>query len=265
MPRVEIPVGKGWLSGHLVLPPHGSSGRRPGALFVHGWGGSQRAQLVQARRLAGAGVLCLTMNLRGHAETRHQRERVSPFENLEDVLAAFDLLRRQPGVDPRCLGAVGSSYGGFLVVLLTRVRKVRWLALQAPALYQDHHLGRPKAESRRDPQLAVYRRLHLPPEKNLVLATAARFRGDVLLVESEHDDVIPRRVLANYARAFGRVRSLERCVLAASHGLDATDERRAFGVLLAGWVSRGPATGMVLGHAGGVQGGEHLRGARSSA
>jgi dienelactone hydrolase len=48
-----------------LLPPEGA-GPFPGALFVHGWGATQRHDLAKARRLTRLGFACLTFNLRGH-------------------------------------------------------------------------------------------------------------------------------------------------------------------------------------------------------
>src|SRR5215213_2175290 len=71
----------------------------PGVLFVHGWGGSQEKYLARARQIAALGCVCLTFNLRGHAETEPQHETVTREDNLRDLMAAYDVLARQPMVD----------------------------------------------------------------------------------------------------------------------------------------------------------------------
>ena len=53
-------------------------------------------------------------------------------------------------------------------------------------------------------ELAAYRRRPLDPEENRALRACAAFRGDVLMVESEHDDVVPHPVIANYLAAFAQ-------------------------------------------------------------
>ena len=57
-------------------------------------------------------------------------------------------------------------------------------------------------------KLAVYRRSRLTPGDNRALAACAECRGDVLIVESEHDDVVPHPVLENYRAAFLQTRSM---------------------------------------------------------
>src|SRR3954454_17434206 len=146
---VEICVDGQPIRGTVIAP------RRlvPGVLFVHGWGGSQEHYLARAREVAALGCICLTFDLRGHVETHHQQQTVSREQNLADVVAAYEVLARQPGVDPDRIAVVGSSYGGYLAAILTSVRKVRWLALRVPALYEDSEWTVPKAKLKKTQDL----------------------------------------------------------------------------------------------------------------
>lgn len=259
MPSVELRVDGQRIAGHIVHPPpqirrivparsseaFAADGRHPGVLLVHGWGGNQRPQLASARRLSRQGLVCLTLNLRGHVETRHHRDRVSREQNLRDLLVGVDRLCADPAVDPRRIGLVGSSYGGYLAVLLTAERPVLWLGLQAPALYKDEGFDRPKVELNRDPDLERYRRQRHPPEDNLALATAARFAGDVLIVESERDDVIPRPVIESYRQAFAGARSVTHELMErATHGIGHPEERQRYTDILVGWFAARLAEGV---------------------
>jgi len=65
----------------------------------------------------------------------------------------------------------------------------------------------------------------------------------VLIVESEHDDIIPHPGIANYMAAFEKARSLTyRVIKGADHGLSEEPWQQAFTTLLVNW-----ATEMVLG------------------
>ena len=81
--------------------------------------------------------MCLTFNLRGHAETEPQHDTVTREDNLRDLLAAYDLLTGHSLVDKSSIAVVGSRYGAYLAAILTELRPVRWLALRVPALYRD--------------------------------------------------------------------------------------------------------------------------------
>src|SRR5215212_2396226 len=92
---IDIRVDDQRIAGTLVTP----APLVPGVLFVHGWGGSQEKYLARAREIAALGCVCLTFNLRGHAETEPQHETVTREDNLRDLLAAYDLLTEHSLVD----------------------------------------------------------------------------------------------------------------------------------------------------------------------
>jgi uncharacterized protein len=238
MTEIRVDVGVQRIRGRL-LRPSPTHDRHAGIVFVHGWGATQRHDIGKAKRLVPLGYVGLTFNLRGHARTRRQRDTVTRADNLRDLRAAYDFLVAQPGVDPERIAVVGSSYGAYLAVLLTGERKVRALALQAPAIYKDSDFDRPKTALNLDGDLGAYRASRLAPEDNLALRNAARFEGDVLLVESENDTVIPHQVVENYRAAFSAAASVAHHLLDhADHGLSSRQWRHAYGATLTEWLLR---------------------------
>jgi pimeloyl-ACP methyl ester carboxylesterase len=240
---IDIAVDDQRIAGTLVAPDTVV----PGFLFVHGWGGSQEQYLARAREIATLGCVCLTFDLRGHAGSDGRNEAVSREDNLRDVQAAYDLLASRPAVGPSSIAVVGSSYGGYLAAILTTLRPVRWLALRVPALYRDEDWALPKRQLDRE-ALAAYRRQLVEARDNRALRACAGFEGDVLLVESEHDDIVPHPSIASFRAAFEQARSLTcRVIKDADHGLSEPAAQRAYTSLLVDW-----ATEMVLGRRGGA-------------
>ena len=208
----------------------------PGVLFVHGWGGDQRQYVARARELATLGCVCLTFDLRGHAQTQTRYDSVSREDSLRDILAAYDFLAAQPNVDSDSIAVVGSSYGGYLGALLTAKRPVKWLALRVPALYKDSEWSLPKLKLRGEQDLEKYRLQAVGPEESKALRACRAFTGDVLLVESEHDTVIPHQVIVNYREACISARSLTyRLIEGADHGLSSEAMQAAYTELLKKW------------------------------
>jgi hypothetical protein len=208
----------------------------PGVLFVHGWGGDQRQYVARARELSALGAVCLTFDLRGHAETQMRHDTVSREDSLRDILAAYDFLAAQHNVDADSIAVVGSSYGGYLAALLTALRPVNWLALRVPALYKDSQWELPKLKLRGEQDLEKYRLQPVGPEESKALRGCRAFTGDVLLVESEHDAVIPHQVIVNYREACISAKSLTyRLIEGADHGLSTEPMQNAYTLLLVKW------------------------------
>ena len=232
--KIEIRGGSGPIEGTLVLP----GVLVPGVLFVHGWGGSQQQYLVRAREVAALGCVCLTFDLGGHAGTQPLRETVSRESNLHDVVVAYDALAAHPSVDASAIAVVGSSYGGYLATILTSIRPVSWLALRVPALYIDTGWELPKLQLHQDQDLRTYRRSFVEAATNRALRACGAFRGDVLLIESEQDDLVPPAVIKSYRAACTQARSLTyRCIPAADHGLSDETSQRVYTGLLVQWLA----------------------------
>ncbi len=219
---IDVAIGDGHVAGTLVTPDT----KIPGVLFVHGWGGSQQQYLTRAREVAALGCVCLTFDLRGHAETRTQYEAVSREHNLVDVVAAYDVIASNPNVDSSAIAVVGSSYGGYLAAILTSMRAVKWLALRAPALYLDSGWELPKLQLHRDHDLVAYRKNLIPPTENRALRACMEFQGDVLTVTT------------SYVEACTRAHSLTyRVIDGADHGLSDEGAQRSYTSLLVNWLT----------------------------
>lgn len=236
---IQIPSGDRTIAGTLVAPDTVV----PGVLLVHGWDGSQEQYLARAHAIAALGCICLTIDLRGHARDKAHRDTVTREDNLNDLLAAYDLLTGHPAVDADSVVLVGSSYGGYLATVLSALRPVRWMALRAPALYKDEDWLVSKQHLDRQ-EIARYRAQKLSSDSNRALAASAIFEGDVLLVESELDHIVPHPVIENYRAAFLRTRSMTyRVIDGADHALAKPEWSEAYTAMLVNWMSE------MLGHA----------------
>ncbi|MCM2253740.1 MAG: alpha/beta fold hydrolase [Ramlibacter sp.] len=243
---IDIPVDGRPIAGTLVGPDT----MVPGVLLVHGWDGSQDQYIARAHEIATLGCICLTFDLRGHVRHQEQRETVSREDNLRDVLAAYDVLVGHPAVDPRAVAIVGSSYGGYLAAIASALRPVRWLALRVPALYKDGDWTMPKSRLSRS-ELVAYRNSSVAAADNRALAACAAFRGDVLIVESEHDSFVPHQAIQNYRAACAQAQSLTyRMISGADHALSEKEWQQTYTTLLVNWMGE-----MVQGARAGKTGG----------
>lgn len=111
----------GWLGD-------GSRGRKaPGVLVVHEGGGLGAHTQERARRLAERGYVAYAMDLFGFEGIDLDRAQAAVAELRADLArlrgrcgAALEALRRQPGVDPARMAAIGFCFGGTAVLELAR-------------------------------------------------------------------------------------------------------------------------------------------------
>lgn len=230
--RVTLTVNGQRITGTLLEP----EAPVPGFLFVHGWGGDQDEDLGQAEELARLGCVCFTFDLRGHAGSDADRSTVTRQNSLDDVVAAYDYLASHPLIDRDAIGVIGTSYGGYLSALLSALRPIRWMALRVPALYPDADWDTPKAKLDKD-AVRAYRQQPQDESSDRALAACAAFRGDVLIVESEKDEQIPREAMLSYQAAFRSANSLSHRILhGASHAMRDSRHQRTYSTLLLHWI-----------------------------
>jgi hypothetical protein len=187
--EVTFPSEDRLIAGSLIQPDRTSGSA---VLFVHGLGSSSATNVERATEVAARhGATCLAIDLGGHGRSSGRLTKVTPRQNLADVVAGFDQLAQAPGVDQSRIGVCAASYGAYLSVLLTAFRPVNRMLLRAPALYTDDSFD----------QVLGRRRFGDPRTAPTPLAHLRLFPGPVIIVESEHDEVISHGIIAAYLAA----------------------------------------------------------------
>ena len=203
------------LRGTLIRPAT-TAPSSPALIFVHGWKSSQQSYRARAESLAEEGFIGLIFDLHGHGQSDGDAAVLDSTQTksfLIDLLAAHDFLVRQDHVDTDRIGIVGASFGAYLAVWTAAERPIKWLALRAPTDRRDD-----------DGQLGS------------ALAALAHFPGDLLVVESELDDVIPHDVVSSYTRAVPEpARVTYKVIPGAVHELREPEWRAQFVDILRRW------------------------------
>lgn len=155
-------------------------------------------------------ITCLTVDLRAHGKTEGTIGNFSSKDFLDDVMAAYDFLVVQPNIDPSRIGVVGESFGGYLASLLSAQRKLAWMVLRVPADYPDEEFNLPKIPTLAQDRPAVSQWREQKREWGATAALRAihAFRGKILIVESENDDLVPHQTVQNYGDAVSEKRDL---------------------------------------------------------
>jgi pimeloyl-ACP methyl ester carboxylesterase len=116
--EVKFKSGNLELAG-LVLMPR-TKGPLPGAVFIHGSGDGSRDNVwsfILANYLAMNGVAVLLPDKRGAGKSGGDWKTADFWDLATDALAGVGVLRAREGVDPRRVGLVGLSQGGWIAPL----------------------------------------------------------------------------------------------------------------------------------------------------
>ncbi len=123
----------------VVMLPEGVA--HPGAVFVHGSGNSDRTNLWYqeiARYLASRGIAILLPDKRGCHESQGDWRRANFHDLAEDAIAGITALRAQKDVDPRSVGLIGVSQGGWIAPIAVHTGDVAFVVSVSGATVTPH-------------------------------------------------------------------------------------------------------------------------------
>lgn len=200
MKKIIIPTGNKQQLACSIFYPEQIKKLNPAVLFIPGWTSSEASYHERAKALTDLEYICLAITLRGHGESSGELSGFSRADHIEDVLVAYDFLIQQKNVDPDNVSVVGASYGGYLAAILAGKRTIKHLALRAPALYENKQLTTPTAQLINDREEEFFKNLQVKDD-NLALNGIKEIHGDLLLIESEKDQIIPSFIIGYFKSA----------------------------------------------------------------
>ncbi len=175
-------------------------------IVLPGYSSSKARQKVHAEAMVQAtGTCALVVDFSGHGKSPFSLPETRPAQHFLELICVFDWLRQQhPDAE---ISVSGSSYGGFLAVQLTKYREFTNLILRAPAIYKpaafyDTWSTRIDNEAWYTAELSRYRHDAETLAKHPLLGRASDFKGKVLVVVHENDELVPRETTDAYIQAF---------------------------------------------------------------
>jgi uncharacterized protein len=238
MKKVTIPTtNQQKLIGTLFYPDVIAE-KNPAVMFIPGWTSEEKSYHQRAQAIVNLGYMCLTISLRGHGESDGNREDFSRADHLEDVLSSYDFFASQTSVDPNHISLVGASYGGYLASVAAGKRRINTLVLRAPAFYYNKNFTMPTAELVGKRETEFFQNLHLEKD-NLALSGVKKVTTQLLVVESEHDQIIPHTIIELYLSSIeNEAKKMHTLIHYADHQLSKEEWKQTFIDILKDWFQK---------------------------
>ncbi|MDD5068101.1 MAG: alpha/beta fold hydrolase [Candidatus Pacebacteria bacterium] len=240
MEKTEIP-GNGYsLDGH-IFRPDSKVAKKAAVLLLHGWNSTQERMFDTAKMLAEKfGFVCLTLDLRGHGKSADDKNSLSRRDFLQDVIAGYDFLAKRSEVDTEKIGVSGSSFGGYLALLLSQKRNLNFIILRAPADYPDETFETPKGMIFEQAKINEWREHKRDSESTFALRAIHTFPGEILIIESEKDEMVPHQTILNFKNAITDSKHLEHALIKnAPHSLSKYPElQKEANEIIARWIQK---------------------------
>jgi esterase/lipase len=168
-------------------------------LLIQGWTGHQNIAAAQA--LANLGFTSMAYDMRGNGDSEGDLEEPTRADFLNDAVIAYDFLKLQVGERVQ-IGVIGSSFGSYTAILLSKQRQVKCLSLRVPANYPDDGFDMPQLAQKYESQDFVeWRKRKLGYPENQALKVLHDFKGEVQIIESGADEMVAHQVIENYTDA----------------------------------------------------------------
>lgn len=213
--------------------------KKPGVIFIHGWRGNKESNEGYVQALEKLGYLCKNIDLPGHGECEGDINTLTRKDFLEFMLTIYDEFVKDIHADKESISIVGTSFGGYLALLMSKERKIHSIALRAPADYPDENFDSAQRLFAGDNQaMLVWRKTKRAYPETKSLMALHNFMGKILIVESEHDEIVPKETIENYCAAVQDKKMLTHKMLyGAPHSLRDTSYKEMYSLILADWFS----------------------------
>lgn len=219
-------------SAFLAKPGEGI-GYMPGVILVHGMRSSNKGYIPIAQELARNGIVGLAINLRGHGSSQGDFDKLTVNDGLSDALNAYDFLLSQ-GVDPTRVGFCGASLGSAIGVLLSKRREIKSMVLRAPATYTEELMETVYPNIMLE-EVRIFPKM-TELEKTPPYEAISNFKGNLLVVASGEDEVIPPQISNGYITAAKQAKIKELLTIKdATHALINPEWRVEFIIDLMRW------------------------------
>jgi len=143
----------------------------------------------------------LVLDYTGHGESPYDLEELTPAQNFLEVINAYDWL--SDNHPEKTISIMGSSYGGFMAIQLTKYRSPKKLIFRVPAIYPPEIFYTKWKNINLEEVRHVYRNDPNNFVKHPLLGRASAYAGETFVLTHELDEACPKPATSAIAEAFG--------------------------------------------------------------
>lgn len=187
--KVEILVNSQKIKGTIYYPEI-LKDKNPAVILFTGMTSNENRYADYALELVKNGLIVFTFSYRGHGESEGDFDSLTVNDLLDDGVAAYNFLVSKNVVDQNRIGICGASVGATVAILVTDKFPVSSLVLRAPAIYPDEIMGLTLTEIFENEKI-LFKEIK-NTEETAAIKSIKNFEGDLLLILSENDQIIPK-------------------------------------------------------------------------
>ncbi len=237
--ELRIQNGNRTIYGKLYSPAE--NGKHPAIILCHGYNGTNADWVQECGYYAMHGYVVYAFDFCGgsvNSKSTGDSTDMTITSEKEDLLAVFDHIRTMETVDSEKVVLFGGSQGGLVSALAAAERpdSVRALAMYFPALCIPDDWEKKYADPQEAPETIDFwgltlGRCFVEDVHHLdVFGTIGKFRGNVMILHGDKDDLVPYSYSERAAGVYDRVRLIR--MEGEGHGFSEQGNKTAMGNIL---------------------------------
>jgi len=130
--------------------------------------------------------------------------------------------------------------GAYLAMILSEERKFKQLIFRVPANYQDEGFEKSGIKGSDFPDVVAWRKTKHDWNETRALRALHRFSGDVLIIESGKDEMVPHETVESYVDAVSNKEKVDHVLMPeVGHSIRTEDEKnkKEFRDIVSKWIS----------------------------
>lgn len=228
---IKIPSNGIYLDASLVSPDTDTK-PFPIVLTFHGMTSSKDSYVKLGELLSNYRISTLAVSLQGHGQSEGDFAKTKVKDLTQNGRDSLKFLKNLPEIDNQKMGVLGTSVGSHIAACISN--EFKSIILRVPGLYNETMLDM-TCEEIMNSEKSVFNNL-TNLTNILAIKSISTFKGDLLIVTSENDSIIPAKIAEAILNNTPLAKSKRiKQINGADHGLSDPRHRQEFYEIAVNW------------------------------